>query len=63
MTLVILAAGARVNEMLPDDGRKVTLLNLSNYTLKIDGAETFGTDGKAAVPGERIPGGGGVIAG
>ena len=61
--LVILAAGARVNEMLPDDGRKVTLLNLSNYTLKIDGAETFGPDGKAAVPGEIIPGGGGVIAG
>jgi hypothetical protein len=52
-----------VNEVLPADGRKVTVLNLSDYTLKIGGAETFGPDGSSAAAGEIIPGGGGVIAG
>ena len=60
-SIVILLDPARLKEALEGMSAKTTVLNLSEYELELDGAETSDGEGNPCKPGVIPPGGAGVL--
>lgn len=60
-SIIILLDPARLKDALKDAGAKATVLNLSEYELELDGAETSDGEGNPCKPGVIPPGGAGVL--
>ena len=61
-SIVILLDPARLKDALKGTGAKTTVLNLSEYELELNGAETSDGEGKPCKPGVIPPGGAGVLS-